>query len=133
MSSVFDQIGGMTAVKTLVNEFYDVMERDPLAKELRAAHPLKIISTRNNLYRFLTHWFGGPKIFGDQYVNSEWLELRHRHVDLGEQFVQQWLYCMHTAMANLNLKGDLKNQLDTKLKMLIEEMVQVRGSIELNN
>lgn len=132
MSNFFDQIGGMNAIKTLVNEFYDVMESDPLAKELRDIHPQKIISTRKNFYRFLTHWLGGPKVFGEQYVNADWLELRHRHVELSEKFVHQWLYCMQTAMTNLDIHGDLKNELDSSLRALINDMKLVRNKIEVN-
>lgn len=133
MSNILDQIGGISTIKTLVNEFYDVMESDPLAKELRDIHPEKITSARKNFYRFLTHWLGGPEIFGEQYVNAEWLELRHRHVELSEKLVQQWLYCMETAMANLDIHGELKNKLDNSLRALIDDMKLVRNKVVVNN
>lgn len=133
MTTLFEQLGGMTAIKTLANEFYDVMERDPMARELRDIHPELINSARNNLYRFLTHWLGGPEIFGNQYVNARWLELRHRHVDLGDQFVHQWLYCMDTAMKNLDFDDALKNRLNKKFRSMIAAMVRVREALPISN
>lgn len=31
--------------------------------------------SRLKLYTFLTEWFGGPALFGEQYVNAKGLEL----------------------------------------------------------
>jgi len=52
MSDLYQKVGSMTAIKTLVNEFYDVMEIDPYAKELRDAHA-KILKSSNLLINFL--------------------------------------------------------------------------------
>ncbi len=128
MNNIFDQLGGMSAIKTLVNEFYDVMENDSYAKELRDLHPKKLISTRKNLYRFLTHWFGGPEIFNDKYINSEWLELRHSRVDLNESLSQQWIYCMETALTNLNVDNKVKGNVLMTLKQMIENMKVIRNT-----
>jgi len=66
VESLFEQIGGLTKVKNLANEFYTVMEGDSNARELRNVHPEKLINSRKNLYRFLSEWLGGPKLFGAQ-------------------------------------------------------------------
>ena len=130
MNSTYEKLGGMSAIKTLANEFYDVMEADPFAKELRDLHPKILNSARNNLHRFLTHWFGGPKIFNDKYINGEWLELRHRHIDLSDRFAQQWIYCMETALTNLNYDKEVKSNVLAKLQDMIKNMKAVRGILD---
>ncbi|MFK8066733.1 MAG: hemoglobin-like protein [Gammaproteobacteria bacterium] len=130
MSNIFDQLGGLSAIKSLVNEFYDVMESDPCAKELRDLHPKKLISTRKNLYRFFSHWFGGPEIFNEKYINGEWLELRHSRVEFSESLIQQWIYCMQTALINLNVENEVKDNVMSAFKRMIEDIKVVRNSLK---
>ncbi len=122
MNTIFDQLGGLTVVRKLANEFYTVMEEDSNVKALRDIHPTKLISARKNLYKFLSEWFGGPKLFGAQHVNVTWLELRHRHFSLAQEHVDQWLYCMNTAMTNLAIDETLKAVLNKKFCDMIQAM-----------
>lgn len=131
MSSIFEQMGGLAGTKNLADEFYSVMEQDENAKELRDVHPEKLISARKNLYRFLTEWLGGPKLFGAQHVNVKWLELRHRHFGLAQQHTDQWLYCMNTAMTNLAFDEILKETLNSKFSKMIQSMRERRDEVTL--
>lgn len=132
MESLFEKIGSLSAVESLAKEFYDVMGRDLKAKELRAIHPENLFMSKKILFRFLAHWSGGPQIFNDEYTNSTWLELRHRNVDLSEQHKQQWLYCMETAMRNLEFSNDLIQELLTNFSCLINSMVAKRSGFIAN-
>ena len=130
MGCLFDKIGNLTVVQQLATEFYDVMDRDPFAKELRAMHPKNLFMTKKTLYRFLSHWSDGPKIFNDEYTNSAWLELRHRNVELSEHHQKQWLYCMETAMQNLKFKEELIKELLARFSSLINSMLAQRSSLK---
>jgi len=127
--SLFEQIGGLTKVKNLADEFYTVMERDSNARALRDVHPGELINSRKNLYRFISEWLGGPKLFGAQHVNAKWLELRHRHFNPTQEHEEQWLYCMDKAMTNLEFDNDLKLALNTKFSSMIKLMRTQRESI----
>ena len=81
------------------------------------------------MYRFLSHWSGGPKIFNAEYTNSTWLELRHRNVGLSEKHQQQWLYCMETAMQNLEFQDELINELFARFSSLINSMIAHRSGL----
>ena len=129
MESLFEKIGSLSAVESLASAFYDVMDRDPKAKELRAIHPENLFMSKKILYRFLSHWSGGPKIFNADYTNSTWLELRHRNVDLSEQHQQQWLYCMETAMRNLEFSDDVTQELLSRFSSLINSMIAKRSGL----
>ncbi len=130
MSVLFEKFDSQYQIQQLAEEFYDVMDRDLRAKELRAIHPENLFMTKKILYRFLTHWLGGPKIFNDEYTNSTWLELRHRNVELSEQHQKQWLYCMETAMQNLKFKEELIKQLLARFSSLINSMQAERSSLQ---
>lgn len=126
MQTLFEKFGSLSAVNDLANEFYEVMDRDAKAKELRAIHPENLYMSKKTMYRFLTHWSGGPKIFNQEYVNGKWLELRHRNVELSEVHQQQWLYCMETAMGNLGFSEDLVQELLARFSSLINSMLAYR-------
>jgi hemoglobin len=129
MESLFEKLGSLSTVNNLANEFYDVMDRDVGAKELRAIHPNNLHMSKKILYRFLAHWSGGPEIFNVEYTNSTWLELRHRSVELSEQHKHQWLYCMETAMSNLEFSDNLKQDLLSRFSSLINSMAAKRSGL----
>lgn len=123
-------MGGLSATRTLTDEFYDVMEKDKNVVDLLNLHPKKLYYTRLNLYRYLTHWFGGPKLFADKYMNANWLELRHRRLNFNENEKNQWLYCMQKAMSNLKYKSDLQKEIMTLFLGMIESMEAVKKDNE---
>ncbi len=120
--SLFEKIGSLSKVQELTSEFYDTMEKEPFAKELRDLHPKNLFMSKKALAKFITHWLGGPELFGEQYVNITWLELRHRRFELSERNKQQWLHCMNIAMTNVGIEDDLKNELNQKFSTMIESM-----------
>ena len=113
-NTLFDRIGGHTEISKLANRFYDVMERDAIASTVLQMHPDDLSRSRNRLENYLCEWFGGPKLFGEQYVNPDWLKLRHKHLNIGLDERDQWLYCMKTAMQELNYDQQLQHDLNAR-------------------
>lgn len=109
--SFYQQIGGQTAVTQLANQFYDVMQRDKCALQVLNMHPKDLTRSRKRLANFLCEWFGGPKLFGEPYVKPDWLKQRHKHLDIGIEARDQWMYCMTTAMQELNYDSQLQQEL----------------------
>ena len=130
MQTLFEKIGGMSKIRILADAFYDVMEEDPFASELRAIHPENLHTTRNRLYQFVTQLFGGPEMFGKAYVNVEWLERRHRHKGVNGVLARQWLYCMEKAMCNLGYDTELQSEAYTMFEGLISGMLQINRQSE---
>ena len=126
MKTLFERMGGLSATRALADEFYDVMENKEGVVELLRIHPEKLFRTRLNLYRYLTHWFGGPELFGKQYMNANWLELKHRRLNFNENEKNQWLYCMNTAMNNLNFNSELKWEIMTLFRDMIDSMQAIK-------
>ncbi len=128
METLFQKFDSQYQVQQLAEEFYDVMDRDSNAKELRDLHPDNLFFTKKILYRFLVHWSGGPEIFNSDLTNSKWLELRHRNVELNELHRNQWLYCMETAMQNLDFKAELIEEVLARFSSLINSMDAIRSA-----
>ena len=129
MSALFERFDSQFQIQQLAEEFYDVMDRDPAAKELRNLHPDNLFFTKKILYRFLVHWSGGPEIFNAELTNSTWLELRHRNVELNKLHQKQWLYCMETAMQNLQFKEELTKECLARFSSLIHSMQAKRSGL----
>ena len=112
--SLYDRIGGQTQIAALANCFYDVMERDNRASVVLNLHPRDLTRSRKRLEHFLCEWFGGPKLFGENYVNPDWLKLRHKHLNIGFRERDQWMHCMTTAMQELQYSHSLQKELTAK-------------------
>ena len=126
MQSLFERAGGLSTTRALADEFFNVMESDAKAKRLLELHPDNLHMSRLKLYKFLTQWFGGPELFGRQYVNAEWLELKHRRLNFNENEKNQWLYCMNTAMKNLKIQPELCKEIMTLFRKMITSMQSIR-------
>ena len=116
--SLFERVGGHTEISRLANRFYDVMERDDFARTILQMHPDDLTRSRKRLENYLCEWFGGPKLFGEQYVNPDWLKLRHKHLKIGLNERDQWLYCMKTAMKELDYDEQLQQDLNARFFQL---------------
>ena len=126
MHTLFEKIGGLSSTRALADAFYDVMESDENARRLLEMHPDNLYMSRIKLYKFLTQWFGGPELFGKQYVNAEWLELKHRQLNFTEDEKSQWLYCMNTAMKNLKIEPELCEEIMTLFKNMIKTIQAIK-------
>lgn len=99
----YDLLGGTEQVMALVDRFYDIMDSDPGARDIRAMHPQDLTSSREKLYMFLTGWTGGPQLYIERYGHP-FLRRRHMPFSIGEPERDQWMYCMIKAMHDLGIE-----------------------------
>jgi hemoglobin len=99
----YDFLGGRERVRALVDRFYDIMDADPGAADIRAMHPQDLTSSREKLYMFLTGWTGGPQLYIERYGHP-FLRRRHLPFSIGEAERDQWMYCMVRAMQDLGIE-----------------------------
>lgn len=98
----YELLGKEEGIKTLVSDFYHIMETDHRAKDCLKVHSLgedgKIPSiVHEKLIDFLTQWTGGPTLFQSKYGHPR-MRQRHAHVKIGPKEKGQWLYCMNKAL-----------------------------------
>lgn len=107
----YELMGGAAMVRRLVDHFYDVMERDPVAAGVRAMHPADLGGSREKLFMFLSGWLGGPSLYIEQFGHPR-LRARHLPVSIGESERDQWMYCMLKALEAQPMTQDLRTHLE---------------------
>lgn len=105
---------GAENIRNLVETFYDVMDEDARAAEIRKMHPDDLTSSREKLFMFLMGWTGGPQLYIERYGHPR-LRMRHMHVAIDESARDQWMYCMIQAMHQLKMEEALMTKLATQL------------------
>ncbi len=107
----FEQVGGETVVRAMVDRFYDLMDLEPAYRELRAAHGSSLDDSRDKLFWFLCGWLGGPNHYIERFGHPR-LRARHLPFSIGLKERDQWVTCMHQAMAEVGLPIELSQRLD---------------------
>ena len=121
-STPYYRIGGEEKVRALSNTFYDIMETDPLAKELLAIHPLPLQRIRYVFFLYLSLWLGGPDDYQKKFGHPR-LRARHLPFSVTPELKAQWMYCMRKAMFKTVDDTALAQQLLEALDQLAEHMI----------
>jgi hemoglobin len=96
--SHYDLLGGETAVRALVDRFYDLMDSLPQAAAVRALHPADLAGSRAKLFKFLSGWLGGPALYVQEFGHPM-LRARHLPFPIGDAERDAWMRCMTQALA----------------------------------
>ena len=107
----FEWIGGEARVRALVDRFYDLMDLEPVYKDLRASHGSTLDEARNKLFWFLCGWLGGPQHYQQRFGHPR-LRMRHMPFSIGIAERDQWLACMDQAMLETGVDPVLHERLN---------------------
>ena len=117
----FEALGGADGVRALVDRFYDLVESDPEAANLRRLHGPSLASAREKLTLYLTGWTGGPPVYVQRYGHPM-LRARHLPFAIGVTERNEWLWCMERALQEHGLPDEIREFLLTKLRPLADHM-----------
>ncbi|MEY4296012.1 MAG: hypothetical protein RLY82_1700 [Pseudomonadota bacterium] len=109
-ATVFEWIGGETNIKAMVERFYDLMDIEPMYKELRITHGTDLSNARERLFWFLCGWMGGPQHYTERFGHPM-LRARHMPFAIGMEERDQWLACMSQAMIDTGVDAELQKRL----------------------
>ena len=111
-NSLYSRLGGETAVRDLVEVFYDIIEFEPEGHALKLLHLRGhgVAHSRIEQFNFLSGFLGGPKLYAEKHGHSNVREM-HEHVEIDAEARDAWLKCMTIAMKRLNI--DPKTAADT--------------------
>lgn len=96
-SNPYDLMGGETAVRKLVDRFYDLMDTMPETYVIRLMHAKDLSGAREKLFMFLSGWLGGPPLYIKKYGHPR-LRARHLPFKIDEAERDQWMMCMNQAI-----------------------------------
>ena len=119
--TLYEQIGGEEAVRSLVTRFYDLMDTSPEAIHVRATHAADLSDAREKLYLFLTGWTGGPPLYMDKYGHPR-LRQRHSPFSIGNIERDEWIWCMYRALDESAIPAENVAFLKTRFKDIADFM-----------
>ena len=119
--SHFDDLGGETGIRALVDRFYDLMDTAPEAVHVRALHATSLKVSREKLYLFLTGWTGGPDLYVEQFGHPQ-LRMRHFPFAIGSRERDEWLWCMDRALTEHAMSEELRGSLRLRMHQLADHM-----------
>jgi len=102
----FDQLGGESAVRALVDRFYDLMDLELAYADLRALHPAALDGSRDKLFWYLCGWLGGPNHYIERFGHPM-LRARHLPYAIGNAERDQWMACMTQALRECGVDAGL--------------------------
>ena len=111
----FDQLGGETGVRALVDCFYDLMDLEPAYAQLRGLHPATLEGSRDKLFWYLCGWLGGPNHYIERFGHPM-LRARHLPYAIGNQERDQWMACMTQALSECAVEPALAQGLRNALR-----------------
>ena len=108
--SHYDDLGGETGIRALVDRFYDLMDLDERFAHLRALHPNVLDGSRDKLGWFLCGWLGGPAHYESRFGHPR-LRARHLPFPIASRERDDWLLCMAQAMHDVGVPDALLDRL----------------------
>ena len=104
------QILGEQGIRELTSAFYDIMDSLPEAAGVRAMHAADLAPMKEKLAEYLIGWMGGPPLYAQKYGTVCMTE-PHEHYHIGPKERDQWLLCMHRALAQTGASEELVEML----------------------
>jgi hemoglobin len=111
VTTLYDEVGGESTFRRLVDLFYDEVETDPVLLPLYPAEDLGPGgAARDRLAMFLMQYWGGPTTYSDTRGHPR-LRMRHAGWRITSRERDAWLSHMLSAVAKLDISEDAREQL----------------------
>jgi hemoglobin len=120
-STHYEQLGGETGVRALVDRFYDLMDSAPEAATIRALHATSLKVSRDKLFKYLTGWTGGPPLYESEYGHPR-LRMRHMPFPIAARERDEWMWCMDRALTEHGAPEPVKVFLRERFQALADHM-----------
>lgn len=117
--SLFEQMGGATAVQRLVAAFYRRVQVHP---ELLPIFPADLAPVQAKQYLFLTQFFGGPPLYSEVHGHPM-LRMRHMPIAITPARAQAWLSCMGEALAEAGIPDPPRAEIYARLRQTAANLV----------
>ncbi|HRD27224.1 MAG TPA: group II truncated hemoglobin [Caulobacter sp.] len=119
LPSPYERLGGAPALRKLVDAFYDAMDRDPAAADIRRMHQPDLGPIRDKLFDWLSGWSGGPPLYNAR-PDRACIMSTHAPYVIGPAERDQWLACMRGALDNVAPEPDVRALFETAFDRLAD-------------
>ncbi len=118
----YDALGGADGLHRLVDRFYALMDELPEAYAVRQLHPESLVGSAENLFEFLSGWFGGPSLYIAKKGHPR-LRMRHAPYAVGPRERDEWMLCMTQALTEQVAEIELRGRLIQTFAQMADHMV----------
>ncbi len=118
--TLYEDMGGRPTFEKLVSHFYALVSVDPVLRPMYPEEDMKGAAER--LLMFLEQYWGGPTTYSETRGHPR-LRARHSTFHIGEVERDAWLRNMKSAVDELEMKPELKEELWSYLVMAANSMV----------
>jgi hemoglobin len=118
--SLYEEMGGRATFEKLVSHFYALVSVDPVLRPMYPDDDIKGAAER--LLMFLEQYWGGPSTYSEQRGHPR-LRMRHATFHISEMERDVWLRHMKSAVDELEMRDDLREELWSYLVMAANSMV----------
>jgi hemoglobin len=122
----YDTLGGAPAVQRLAHRFYALMDELPEAYAVRKMHPESLQGSEENLFEFLSGWFGGPSLYIARKGHPR-LRMRHNPYAIGARERDEWMLCMTQALTEQVQDAAFRARLIDTFAQMADHMVNTQG------
>lgn len=119
--SLYARLGGEPALRRFVERFYGYMDSLPEAVPIRQLHRMSLDEAGHRLFRFLSGWLGGPRLFHQAHGEPR-LRRRHLHIGIGERERDLWLVCASKALDDMPWAEPERSELSAMLRQMADHM-----------
>lgn len=118
----YERLGGAAGIRRLVQRFYALMDELPEAYTVRRMHPEDLKGSEDNLFDFLSGWFGGPSLFIEKKGHPR-LRMRHSPYAVGLAQRDEWMLCMTQALTEQVADEPFRTKLIDTFAQMADHMV----------
>ncbi len=125
---LIEHLGGESAVRALVETFYDLMESLPEGAHLRLLHERGqgMNNARSEQFAFMCGFLGGRRYYAEHHGHMD-LRAIHTHVPVRRDDAENWLLCMDRALSACGHSGPEMERLRASLRRAALRLVNDLG------
>jgi hemoglobin len=117
----YAEIGGLEAVRRIVDRFYRLLDSDERFAAVRALHGPDLSHARQTLLEFLAGWLGGPPLYF-QKPEHRCVMSAHAKFPIGAREARQWLACMAQALEESGIGEQTRLRISAALGRVADRM-----------
>ncbi|MDO9278190.1 MAG: group II truncated hemoglobin [Polaromonas sp.] len=123
----YEALGGALGVQRLVHRFYELMDELPEAYAVRQLHPESLKGSAENLFEYLSGWFGGPSLYIAKNGHPR-LRMRHAPYAVSPAMRDEWMLCMTQTLTEQVVDQELRDNLIEKFSQMANHLINTDGS-----
>ena len=110
MTGLYDQVGGHEFFASLVDRFYDLVEKDQILRPLYPQGEEGMQAAREHLALFLSQYWGGPPVYNEM-RGAPMLRARHLPFQIGVAERDAWFKHMKAAVEQSGVEEEIATEL----------------------